>query len=42
MQAIVEVVAERGYSGTSVQDVSRRARVSRTAFYDCFVDKQDG
>ena len=41
MQAIVEVVAERGYPSTSVQDVIRRARVSRTAFYDCFVDKQD-
>lgn len=41
MQAIVEAVALRGYSGTSVQDVTRRARVSRKAFYDAYLDKQD-
>lgn len=41
MQAIVEEVAERGYRTTSVQDVIKRARVSRSAFYGVFVDKED-
>ncbi len=41
MQAIVEEVAERGYRATSVQDVIRRARVSRSAFYAVFTDKED-
>lgn len=41
MQAIVEEVAERGYAATSVQDVIRRARVSRSAFYSVFTDKED-
>ena len=41
MQAVVEVVAERGYPQTSVQDVIVRARVSRKAFYDHFEDKQE-
>ncbi len=41
MQAIVEEVAERGYRATSVQDVIKRARVSRSAFYAVFIDKED-
>lgn len=41
LQAITEEVAERGYAATTVQHVISRARVSRTAFYDQFGDKQD-
>lgn len=41
LQAITDEVAERGYVATSVQDIIRRARVSRTAFYEQFSDKQD-
>lgn len=41
LQAITDEVADRGYAPTTVQHVIRRARVSRTAFYDNFADKQD-
>lgn len=41
MQAMVEEVAERSYRATSVHDVIKRARVSRSAFYGVFVDKED-
>jgi AcrR family transcriptional regulator len=41
LQAIVEEVAARGYAATRVQDVTSRARVSRSAFYGAFADKQD-
>lgn len=41
LQAITEEVGERGYHATSVQDVIGRARVSRTAFYGAFRDKED-
>ena len=41
MQAMTEEVAERGYAATTVQHAITRARVSRTAFYELFADKQD-
>ncbi|GAA1764886.1 hypothetical protein GCM10009795_009250 [Nocardioides hankookensis] len=41
LQAVTEEVAARGYAATSVQHVIGRARVSRTAFYTHFDDKQD-
>ena len=41
LQAVTEEVAARGYAATTVQHVSSRARVSRTAFYEHFEDKQD-
>lgn len=41
LQAITDEVADRGYAQTTVQHVIKRARVSRTAFYDNFADKQD-
>ncbi len=41
LQAVTEEVAARGYPATSVQHVIGRARVSRTAFYASFTDKQD-
>ena len=37
---MAEAVAEKGYVGTSVADVLRRARVSRETFYQNFADKQ--
>ncbi|WP_170224794.1 TetR/AcrR family transcriptional regulator [Mumia flava] len=41
LHAIVEETAERGYAATSVQHVTARARVSRTAFYQHFSNKED-
>ncbi len=41
LQAVTEEVAARGYTTTSVQHVIGRARVSRSAFYASFTDKQD-
>jgi AcrR family transcriptional regulator len=41
LEAIVEVVAEKGYPATRVQDITRAARVSRTTFYEQFRDKED-
>ena len=41
LQAAIEEVATRGYAATTVQHVISRARVSRSAFYDQFADKQD-
>lgn len=34
-------MSERGYAATSVAHVTSRARVSRSAFYAMFADKQD-
>jgi AcrR family transcriptional regulator len=39
--ALVEVVAEKGYAATTVADVTGRAGVSRTTFYQQFKDKED-
>jgi AcrR family transcriptional regulator len=36
LHAVVEVVAEHGWAGTSVGTVVRRARVSRRTFYELF------
>jgi AcrR family transcriptional regulator len=36
LEAVVEVVAERGVAGASVGLVSARAKVSRHTFYECF------
>jgi AcrR family transcriptional regulator len=41
LHAMAEVMAERGYAGTSVGDVLRRARVSRETFYEQFSSKED-
>jgi AcrR family transcriptional regulator len=40
LDGIVRAVAEKGYVATTVQDVTRRAGVSRTTFYEQFSDKQ--
>jgi AcrR family transcriptional regulator len=40
LEGIVQAVAEKGYRATTVQDVTRRAGVSRTSFYEQFSDKE--
>jgi AcrR family transcriptional regulator len=40
LEAMVEVVAERGYPETRVVDVIKRAGVSRKTFYELFDDKE--
>jgi AcrR family transcriptional regulator len=39
--AIVQAVAEKGYSATTVADIVERANVSRTTFYQQFQDKEE-
>ena len=41
LDGIVAAVAEKGYAPTTVADVIRNARVSRTTFYEQFADKED-
>jgi AcrR family transcriptional regulator len=38
--AMGQAVAENGYVATSIADIVARARVSRSAFYACFPDKE--
>ncbi|HEX7278464.1 MAG TPA: TetR/AcrR family transcriptional regulator, partial [Solirubrobacterales bacterium] len=39
LEAMVQVVAEKGYAATTVADLTREAGVSRTTFYEHFEDK---
>lgn len=39
LQAVAEVVADKGYAATTVAQVIGRARVSRSAFYAIYADK---
>lgn len=39
--AMAEACAEKGYAGTSVADVAKRAGVSSVTFYRQFADKRD-
>lgn len=41
LEAVVAAVAEKGYPGTTVADVTARAGVSRATFYEQFADKED-
>ncbi len=41
LQAMAEAMAERGYVGTPVAEIIRRAGVSRETFYQQFSSKQD-
>jgi AcrR family transcriptional regulator len=41
LEAIGRAVAERGYAGATIDDVVRRAGVSKKTFYDQFADKQE-
>ena len=38
--ALVDTVAERGYNGTTVANVTKAASVSRRTFYEHFADKE--
>lgn len=39
--ALAELVAKRGYSGTSVEHIIKRAVVSRSTFYECFKNREE-
>jgi AcrR family transcriptional regulator len=41
LRSIVSCTSERGYSDTTIADVVRVARTSRSAFYEHFADKED-
>lgn len=41
MRSLMELIAEKGYDRTTVEDVLRRADVGRTTFYAHFDNKQD-
>jgi AcrR family transcriptional regulator len=41
LEAMLDIVGERGYAATTVPDVVARARVSRNAFYALFADKTE-
>ena len=41
LQAMLAIVAERGYEATTVPQVVAAAKVSRNAFYALFADKTD-
>jgi AcrR family transcriptional regulator len=41
LDAMTATVAERGYAATSVADVIKLARASRSTFYEQFTDKED-
>jgi AcrR family transcriptional regulator len=41
LEAIGRAVAEKGYAGATIDDVVRRAGVSKKTFYDHFADKED-
>lgn len=41
VEALLELIVEKGYERTTVEDILRRADVGRTAFYDHFENKQD-
>ncbi len=40
LDAMIRVVAEKGYAATTIADVTRAAGVSRTTFYELFDDKE--
>ena len=40
LRAMGQAVAENGYVATTIADIVARARVSRSAFYACFADKE--
>lgn len=40
VDAMIESVAEKTYSGTTISDIVSRASISRTTFYKRFVDKR--
>jgi len=40
-QAVIEEVAAGGYHGATVSRIIKRARVSRTTFYEAYADKEE-
>lgn len=40
LEATIQVVAAKGYSATTVADLTREAGISRTTFYELFEDKE--
>lgn len=38
--ALAESIAEKGLGGTQVNDIVKRARISKRTFYECFPDKE--
>ncbi len=40
LTAVIAAVAEKGYSSTTIGDITRRARVSRDTFYQQFASKE--
>lgn len=41
MAAVTELMAHRGYRGVGVRDIAKQAKVSLSAFYDCYADKDE-
>jgi AcrR family transcriptional regulator len=41
LEAVGRAVAERGYAAATIDDIVRRARVSKKTFYEHFRDKED-
>jgi AcrR family transcriptional regulator len=42
LEAMIDTVAEKGYNGTTIVEVARRAGVGRRTFYEHFGDKESG
>jgi AcrR family transcriptional regulator len=40
LEATMQIVAEKGYAATTVADLTKRAGISRTTFYELFADKE--
>jgi AcrR family transcriptional regulator len=40
LEATMAIVAEKGYAATTVADLTKRAGISRTTFYELFSDKE--
>jgi AcrR family transcriptional regulator len=40
-EGMIDAISEKGYAGTTVSDVIRRAGVSRKAFYEHFANKEE-
>jgi AcrR family transcriptional regulator len=40
LSAMAQAVADKGYAATSIAEIVAGARVSRSAFYQCFADKE--
>ena len=41
LESLLELIVEKGYERTTVEDILQRADVGRTTFYDHFENKQD-